>query len=439
MAVLPTALREQVVLRIVHRATARLALPDLQMSPEAEAAFTRAIHQPYGAVIACGPTGSGKTTTLYAALDHLNDDERVLTTIEDPVEYQMPGVTQVEVNVKAGLTFARGLRTIIRSDPDVLLVGEIRDEETAAIAIQAAMTGHLVLTSLHAPSAASAIARLKAMGVEPTTLASSLNCIVAQRLARRLCPDCKQKYEPTPDERAELRLAEDVGVTLYRAPGCPRCARTGYRGRVALYEVMPVDGAVGRLIEASTEDMSARRSRTRCGRFATTASGSASTASGSASTERRRSTRSAASPVGRRRGGPWPGPGTSHRAPLGAVEGLQRAAVLAALRPEERRHAVVAECLLGAALLLEAARKREVRVVVDRLELENGAELLLGLGEAADPEVRDPERLPNRCLLGLPALRLLEGDRRLRVSPLGHVLTALSEEVIRLAHRRLQR
>jgi type IV pilus assembly protein PilB len=117
------------------------------------------------------------------------------------------------------------------------------------------MTGHLVLTSLHAPSAASAIARLKAMGVEPTMLASSLNCIVAQRLARRLCPDCKQKYEPTPDERAELRLAEDVGVTLYRAPGCPRCARTGYRGRVALYEVMPVDGAVGHLIEASTEDI----------------------------------------------------------------------------------------------------------------------------------------------------------------------------------------
>jgi type IV pilus assembly protein PilB len=254
MAVLPTAFGEQVVLRIVHRATARLPLSELGMGPEAEAAFTRAIRQPYGAVITCGPTGSGKTTTLYAALDHLHDDERVLTTIEDPVEYQMPGITQVEVNVKAGLTFARGLRTILRSDPDVLLVGEIRDEETAAIAIQAAMTGHLVLTSLHAHNAASAIARLKAMGVEPTILASSLNCIVAQRLARRLCPECREEYEAPDEEKAELGVDERE-LRLFRARGCPRCAKTGYRGRVALYEVMPVQGRIRRLIEASTEEI----------------------------------------------------------------------------------------------------------------------------------------------------------------------------------------
>jgi type II secretory ATPase GspE/PulE/Tfp pilus assembly ATPase PilB-like protein len=226
------------------------------MSPEAETDFLRAIRQPYGAVIACGPTGSGKTTTLYAALDLLNEEERVLTTIEDPVEYQVPGVTQVEVNAKAGLTFARGLRTILRSDPDVLLVGEIRDEETARIAIQAAMTGHLVLTTLHTHNAASSLARLKDMGVEPGLLATSINCIVAQRLTRRLCLECREAYEPDAREREELGL-EPGGepVTLYRAKGCLHCSGTGYAGRVALYEVMPVQGRIRRLIEASTEEI----------------------------------------------------------------------------------------------------------------------------------------------------------------------------------------
>ncbi len=189
IAILPTTYGEKVALRILHRAKGRLGLPDLGLSPSAEAAFTRTVSQPFGAVIACGPTGSGKTTTLYAALDFLNDEGRVLTTIEDPVEYQIPGTNQVEVNTRSGLTFARGLRTILRSDPDVLLVGEIRDEETARIAIQAAMTGHLVLSSLHTHNAASSIARLKDMGVEPGLLATSLNCIVAQRLARRVTGD----------------------------------------------------------------------------------------------------------------------------------------------------------------------------------------------------------------------------------------------------------
>jgi type IV pilus assembly protein PilB len=254
MAVLPTAYGEQIALRIVHRA-ARLALSELGMSPEAETSFARAVGQPYGAVVACGPTGSGKTTTLYAALEQLNDSERVLMTIEDPVEYQMPGVTQVEVNPKAGLTFGSGLRTILRSDPDVLLVGEIRDEETARIAMQAAMTGHLVLTSLHSHNAASAIARLKAMGVEPSILATTINCIVAQRLARRLCTDCKEAYAPEDEEKRELGVDADADLSLYRARGCGRCARTGYRGRVALYEVMPVQGRIRRLIEASTEEI----------------------------------------------------------------------------------------------------------------------------------------------------------------------------------------
>ena len=254
IAVLPTTHGEQIVLRIMNRAGVRLGLPQLGMSPDAEESFSRAIRQPYGAVIACGPTGSGKTTTLYAALDMLNDEDRVLTTIEDPVEYQTPGINQIEVNPKSGLTFSRGLRTMLRSDPDVLLVGEIRDEETARIAIQAAMTGHLVLTTLHAHNAASAIARLKDMGVDAGLLASSVNCIVAQRLARRLCSDCRRAYAADADERAELGVGSDE-LKVYRGEGCLRCGNTGYRGRVALYEVMPIEGRLTRMFDQPTEEI----------------------------------------------------------------------------------------------------------------------------------------------------------------------------------------
>jgi type IV pilus assembly protein PilB len=256
-AVLPTTYGEQLVLRIMNRPGGRLGLGELGMSPAAEQAFARAIRQPYGAVLAVGPTGSGKTTTLYAALDVLNDADRVLMTIEDPVEYQTPGINQIEVNFKSGLTFGRGLRTILRSDPDVLLVGEIRDEETARIAIQAAMTGHLVLTTLHTHNAASSVARLADMGVEPSLLATSINCIVAQRLARRLCIHCRVPYVADPLELADLGL-EPVGeqTILHRAAGCAGCGGTGYTGRVALYEVMTVQGTLRRLIESgSTEEI----------------------------------------------------------------------------------------------------------------------------------------------------------------------------------------
>jgi type IV pilus assembly protein PilB len=256
-AVLPTTYGEQLVLRIMNRPGGRLGLAELGMSPAAEQAFGRAIRQPYGAVLAVGPTGSGKTTTLYAALDVLNDADRVLMTIEDPVEYQTPGINQIEVNFKSGLTFARGLRTILRSDPDVLLVGEIRDEETARIAIQAAMTGHLVLTTLHTHNAASSVARLADMGVEPSLLATSINCIVAQRLARRLCVHCRTPYVAEATELADLGhdfVADET--TLYRAVGCTTCGGTGYAGRVALYEVMTVQGRLRRLIESgSTEEI----------------------------------------------------------------------------------------------------------------------------------------------------------------------------------------
>jgi type IV pilus assembly protein PilB len=257
IAVLPTTFGEKVVLRILHRASGRLGISDLGMHPDAEAVLVRALKQPYGAVLTVGPTGSGKTTTLYAALEFLNDAERSLATIEDPVENQIPGITQVEVNVRAGLTFASGLRTMLRSDPDVVLIGEVRDEETARIAIQAAMTGHLVLTTLHTHNAASSIARLRDMGVDQSLIATSINCIVAQRLARKLCVHCREAYLPTQAEKIAdgLNGVLQEGEALYRPRGCAECSDMGYSGRVALYEVMPINGKIRHLIEASTEEI----------------------------------------------------------------------------------------------------------------------------------------------------------------------------------------
>jgi type IV pilus assembly protein PilB len=254
-AVIPTTHGEHVVLRMVHRSRTR-GLTELGMSLSAEEAFERAIRQPYGAVIVVGPPGSGKTTTAYAAIDVLNEEGRALATIEDPVEYQIPGVNQVGVDASSGLTFERGLRTILRSDPDVVLVGEIRDEETARLAIQAAMTGRLLVSTLNTHTAASAIARLKDLGVDPGLLASTINCIVAQRLARRLCANCRVAYEADEQELEELGIDDPKApVSLSRAGGCERCAGTGYLGRVALYEVMPVQGRLRKLVESSTEEI----------------------------------------------------------------------------------------------------------------------------------------------------------------------------------------
>jgi type IV pilus assembly protein PilB len=256
VAVIPTTHGEQVVLRIMHRAVSKPDLAQLGMTQPVREVFEHSIRQPYGAVVVCGPTGSGKTTTLYTALHMLNDPGRVLMTIEDPVEYQIPGVNQIEIFPKSGLTFARGLRTILRSDPDVLLVGEIRDEETARIAMQAGMTGHLVLTTLHAHNAAGSIARLKDMGIETGLLASSVNCVVAQRLARKLCTDCREPYWPTDDELRQLGLLQQKGkIFLHRPKGCGRCGGRGYRGRVALYEIMPITREVRALLESSTDEI----------------------------------------------------------------------------------------------------------------------------------------------------------------------------------------
>jgi type IV pilus assembly protein PilB len=253
VATVATIWGESCVMRILDKKRSVLRLGELGMPADTHETFAKMVRSPFGLVLCAGPTGSGKTTTLYAALHMLNEPERVLTTIEDPVEFQFAGITQVEVNIKSGLTLGRGLRTILRADPDVLLVGEIRDEETARIAVQAALTGHLVLSTLHAHNAASSIARLKDMGVEPNLLSTSINAIVAQRLARRLCLDCRQPYDPTPEERSEL---EAIGEgQLYKAAGCERCADTGYRGRVALYEVMPLAGKLRSLVEGSTDQI----------------------------------------------------------------------------------------------------------------------------------------------------------------------------------------
>jgi type II secretory ATPase GspE/PulE/Tfp pilus assembly ATPase PilB-like protein len=257
VAVLPTQHGEKVTLRIMSSGHRAVTLEELGMSPADAATFSRAVSQPFGAVLVVGPTGSGKSTTLHAALGQLNDSERQVTTIEDPIEYQVPGADQIEVNPRAGLTFASGLRTILRSDPDVILVGEIRDEETAQISFQAAMTGHVVLSSLHAQNAASAIARLRDMGVDGGLIATSLNCIVAQRLVRKLCTHCRQPYSPAAEELTAVGLPSfEHGQTwLYRAEGCESCSGTGYTGRVGLFEVMPIRGGLRALVEGSTEEI----------------------------------------------------------------------------------------------------------------------------------------------------------------------------------------
>jgi type IV pilus assembly protein PilB len=257
VAVLPTTHGEKVTLRVLNHAEAPESLDALELRPEARAALEAAIRRPFGAVVVVGPTGSGKTTTLHACLQELNTPERSLTTIEDPVEYRAPGVDQIEVNPRAGLTFASGLRTILRSDPDILLVGEIRDEETATIAFRAAMTGHLVLTTLHAQTAAAAVQRLLDIGVDHGVIATAVNCFVGQRLVRRLC-QCAEPYRPDPEEVAALGpAARRKGVQLRRAVGCTLCARTGYRGRVGLFEVLPLTDAIAALVGAPTRELEA--------------------------------------------------------------------------------------------------------------------------------------------------------------------------------------
>ena len=254
VATLPTVYGEKVVMRILDKSTALLKLSDLGFLPTSMTRFEKSFKKPYGTILVTGPTGSGKSTTLYATLNILNEDTKNIITVEDPVEYRLAGINQVQVNNKAGMSFAAALRSILRSDPDIVLVGEIRDKETATIAIEAALTGHLVLSTLHTNDAATTPTRLIEMGVEPFLVASALDCIVAQRLARRLCEKCKEAYRPTPAEMAGYDLdlgdgTEDV-PQLYRPIGCSACGRTGYRGRFAIHEVLQITEDVERMIVA---------------------------------------------------------------------------------------------------------------------------------------------------------------------------------------------
>jgi type IV pilus assembly protein PilB len=237
---LPTQRGEGCTIRILDKDQAMRTLDELGMGGESRIRFEAAFTKPYGAVLVTGPTGSGKSTTLYAALQELNAVERNIITIEDPVEYRISGINQLNVNRKAGLTFATGLRSILRADPDVIMVGEVRDEETARIAIEAALTGHMVLTTLHTNDAPGAVARLTKMGIEGFLTASALDCVVAQRLARQLCTYCKRRAVISQDALAAAGFRVGADLEAYEPLGCGRCSHTGYRGRIGLFSVMPM-------------------------------------------------------------------------------------------------------------------------------------------------------------------------------------------------------
>ena len=259
VSTLPTIYGEKVVMRILDNSTATLNLTDLGFLPDTLDRFAESYEKPYGTILVTGPTGSGKSTTLYATLNVLNRPEVNIVTVEDPVEYRLSGINQVQVNKKAGLDFSSALRSFLRQDPDVMLVGEIRDLETAQIAIESALTGHMVLSTLHTNDAPSSISRLTEMGLEPFLVGSAVDAILAQRLARRLCTTCRVPYEPTLEA---LRTAgwdlEGMGnemPTLYKADGCSSCSGTGYKGRLALHELMTVTEEIERLtVERATTD-----------------------------------------------------------------------------------------------------------------------------------------------------------------------------------------
>ncbi|WP_370236537.1 GspE/PulE family protein [Nocardioides sp.] len=266
VATLPTVWGEKVVARVLDNSNTRLGLADLGFSPGNFTRFEASYTKPYGMILVTGPTGSGKSTTLYATLNILNQQHVNVITVEDPVEYRLPGINQVQTNPKAGLTFASALRSILRSDPDIVLIGEIRDHETANIAVEAALTGHLVLSTLHTNDAPSAVTRLVEMGIEPFLVGSALDCVVAQRLCRSLCERCKEAYVPGAEELALVGFPAEPGeadeLVLHRPKGCSTCGGTGYRGRMALHEVMPIDEQLEKLtVRRSSADEITRAAR----------------------------------------------------------------------------------------------------------------------------------------------------------------------------------
>jgi len=249
VATLPTVWGEKVVMRILDNSSSSMSLSALNLLERNFETYRQSYTKPYGMILVTGPTGSGKSTTLYTTLNTVAKPEINVITVEDPVEYRMAGINQVQVNPKAGLTFASALRSILRSDPDVVLLGEIRDHETAQIAIEASLTGHLVLSTLHTNDAPSAITRLIEMDIEPFLVGSALDCVVAQRLARRLCEKCKVRYTPDVGSLVNLRLGFEHGMEvpeLFKPGGCSSCSNTGYRGRIAIHEVMAVTEQIER-------------------------------------------------------------------------------------------------------------------------------------------------------------------------------------------------
>src|SRR5215467_3656308 len=249
LSTIPCTFGERIVMRLLDKTTTLLDLTDIGMAKDTMHGVDQVIRRSHGIVLVTGPTGSGKTTTLYAALSRINTPDLNILTVEDPVEYQIRGIGQMAINPKIGLTFAAGLRSFLRQDPDVIMVGEIRDRETAEIAIQASLTGHLVFSTVHTNDSAGAVNRLVDMGVEPFLVASSLVAILAQRLVRRLCPDCRVAYQPTEEELREIGLSKErmkkAGVSqIYKASGCPSCGQNGYRGRSGIYEFLLVDDDV---------------------------------------------------------------------------------------------------------------------------------------------------------------------------------------------------
>ncbi|MBI4743863.1 MAG: Flp pilus assembly complex ATPase component TadA, partial [Actinobacteria bacterium] len=257
VATLPTVYGEKIVIRILEKSTALLGLDELGFQPKTLERFKVSFTKPYGAILVTGPTGSGKSTTLYSTLNVLNSPEKNTITVEDPVEYRLAGINQVQTNVKAGLTFASGLRSILRCDPDIVMIGEIRDKETAQIAVESALTGHLVLSTLHTNNAAGALTRLTEMGIEPFLISSSVDCILAQRLARILCKNCKEPYTPGMELLKELNFPFTEGEELifHKAKGCPRCNNTGYKGRMGVYEVLRMSETIEKMtIERKSDD-----------------------------------------------------------------------------------------------------------------------------------------------------------------------------------------
>ena len=253
----PTIYGENVVLRLLDAATAILELNQLGFSKEVLDKWDKLIKRPHGIILVTGPTGSGKTTTLYASLNKINTVEKNIITVEDPVEYKLSGVRQIQINLKVDLTFANGLRSILRQDPNIIMVGEMRDHETAEIAIQSALTGHLVFSTLHTNDAPGAVTRMIDMGIEPFLVSSSIIGVLAQRLVRKICPDCKEKYTPTSEAMKDVGITGAEKIDFYRGKGCPKCMNSGYKGRIAIYELMIPDDKIRNAVtaKASKDEM----------------------------------------------------------------------------------------------------------------------------------------------------------------------------------------